>query len=58
VKLKIESTNQVHIYGIRGEELLRVACIRSSKEPIPISYGKCGNMIKKVYGVDMSKGSN
>lgn len=58
VKLRIESTNQVHIYGIRGGELLRVACVRKTKETIPISYGKCGDAIKKIYGVDISKGSN
>jgi hypothetical protein len=58
VKLKIESTNQVHIYGIRGAELLRVACVRKTSESIPLSYGKCGDAVKKVYGVDISKGSN
>jgi hypothetical protein len=57
VKLKIESTNQVFIYGIKGDELLRVLCISQTKKTIPISYGKCGEAIKKVYGVDVSKGS-
>ena len=58
VKLKIESTNQVFIYGIKGDELLRVLCISQTKKTIPISYGKCGEAIKKVYGVDVSKGSD
>lgn len=57
VKLKIENTNQVFIYGIKGDELLRVGCISQTKKTIPISYGKCGEAIKKVYGVDVSKGS-
>ena len=57
VKLKIENTNQVFIYGIKGDELLRVGCLSLTKKTIPISYGKCGEAIKKVYGVDISKGS-
>jgi hypothetical protein len=58
VKLKIESSNQVHIYGVKGDELLRVVCLGQTKEPVPISNGKCAQAIKKVYGVDFLKGSN
>jgi len=57
VRLNIANTNQVHIYGIKGSELLRVACNRPTKESIPLSYGKCSEQIKETYGVDLSKGS-
>jgi hypothetical protein len=54
VKLNLASTNQVHVIGIKEGELLRVACIRQTEEPVPISYGKCGDQIRKVFGVNFA----
>ena len=42
--------NQVHISGIEGAELKRIACVTTSQTTIPISYGKCGEKIKEVFG--------
>jgi hypothetical protein len=51
IRLKSEGTgNQVHITGIDGLELKRVACITPSATSIPISYGTCGDKIKEVFG--------
>jgi hypothetical protein len=58
VKINASGSNQVHVFGIRGKELLRVACVSQSNNAIPLSYGKCGDKIKEVYKVDITKGSN
>jgi hypothetical protein len=58
VRVVSSGSNQVHIFGIRGKELLRVACVTQSSTTIPLSYGKCGEKIKDVYKVDIAKGSN
>jgi len=58
VRLSIEKTNQVHIFGIKGKELIRVACTSETQETIPISYGVCGDKINQAYGVKVSKGIN
>lgn len=58
VRVSASGSNQVHVFGIRGKELLRVACVNQTGETIPLSYGKCGDKIKEVYRVDISKGSN
>lgn len=42
--------NQVHISGIEGAELKRIGCVTTSQTTIPISYGKCGEKIKEVFG--------
>jgi len=49
---------QIHIFGIKGNTLMRVACVRQSDEQIPISYGKCNEQINKTYGIDLIKGAN
>lgn len=48
------SITQVHLYGIVGKELRRVACVRTSDfaQSIPLFYGSCGEKIKQVFGVD------
>lgn len=46
-----EGSNQVLIFGIIGNELKKIACIRNSTETIPISYGVCADKIKEVFGV-------
>lgn len=58
VRISASGSKQVHIFGIRGRELLRVVCVNQTGATIPISYGKCGDKIKEVYKVDISKGSN
>lgn len=51
--IKINSTdgsNQVWVTGIRDREIIRIVCVRNSVNPIPISYGKCGEKIEEVFG--------
>lgn len=45
--------NQVFVFGIIGQELRRVACVRTTDfdESIPLFYGACGERIKEVFGV-------
>ena len=58
VRLSASGSSQVHIYGIKGKELLRVMCMSQNNSSIPISYGRCGDKIREVFKVDLSKGSN
>ena len=51
VRLYIESSNQLWIYGYKGKELIRIACVRQTSEKIPLSYGKCGEKIREVFGI-------
>lgn len=48
-----QAVNQLFVFGIKGRELRRVACIRTTKleESIPLSYGPCGEKIREVFGV-------
>ncbi len=43
--------NQVFIAGLVGSELKRVVCVTEAQQSIPISYGKCSEKIKEVFGV-------
>lgn len=47
--------NQVFIFGIKGQELKRVACVRTTKfkDSIPLFYGPCGEKIKETFGVEL-----
>jgi hypothetical protein len=51
IRLYIETSNQVWIYGFKGKELIRIACVRQTSEKIPLSYGKCGEKIREVFGI-------
>ncbi|HPR07472.1 MAG: hypothetical protein H6944_09835 [Zoogloeaceae bacterium] len=50
-----QGINNVSLYGIVGRELRRVVCVRTAEyeKSIPLFYGPCGQMIKKVYGVEI-----
>jgi hypothetical protein len=50
-----DSSNQIFIHGIVGNELKRVACLRNSTEAIPISYGVCADKIKEVFGATIGE---
>jgi hypothetical protein len=41
------------ITGIVGNELRRITCL--SSEPIPISYGACGEKVQEVFGFAIGK---
>lgn len=43
----------VTIMGIKGNELHRVGCMRSSNHDIPVWSGECGNKIQEVFGVTL-----
>lgn len=47
------SVRSVTIIGIRGNELLRVSCMRNSNHDIPVWSGECGNKVKEVFGVSI-----
>jgi hypothetical protein len=55
VRIKAQAVNQVFVFGIKGQELKRVACARTTKfeESIPLSYGPCGEKIQEVFGVGL-----
>lgn len=46
----LNDSNQVFIAGIIDNELKRIACISGTQLTIPITYGVCGEKIKKVFG--------
>lgn len=50
-----QAVNQTFVFGIKGQELKRVACVRTTKfeESIPLFYGPCGEKLKEVFGVDL-----
>jgi hypothetical protein len=47
------AARSVTIMGIKGSELLRVSCIRSSNRDIPVWSGECGNEVQKTFGVSI-----
>jgi hypothetical protein len=54
--IKIDFDNAVrsaNIMGIRGNEFVRVSCIRTSNDDILIFSGECGNKIKEAFGVSL-----
>ena len=54
--IKINSDNQIRsvtIFGIKGNELHRVTCVRASNRDIPILTGECGNKVKETFGVSI-----
>jgi hypothetical protein len=54
VRIKSPQTvNQLFVFGIKGKELRRVVCVRTTKleESVPLSYGPCGEKIREVFGV-------
>jgi hypothetical protein len=56
VRIKLPgSVNQVIVFGIRGTELHRVACVRTSDFDlsIPIFSGACGDKLREVLGVSI-----
>lgn len=42
------------IMGVKGNEIYRVTCIRSSNHTIPVLYGKCGEEVSKVFGMKLN----
>lgn len=45
-----DDTNQVLVFGIVKNELVKVICTRESNIQIPITSGVCGNKISEVFG--------
>lgn len=48
-----DTSRSVFVTGFAQNELRRVACFRASREPIPISYGPCGDKIQEAFGVTL-----
>jgi len=54
IKINMDnSMRSVTILGIKGPELYRVSCIRSSNHDIPVWSGECGDEIRKTFGVSI-----
>lgn len=54
IKINMDnSMRSVTIMGIKGSELHRVSCIRASDHDIPVWSGKCGNEVRKTFGVSI-----
>ncbi len=51
-----DKSYQVMVAGIVGTELVRVLCVRSTPERVPISYGPCHEKIKEAFGITLSAG--
>lgn len=45
-----DNSFSVFLLGIVGNELRRIACTRGYPDPIPITYGPCGEKVKEVFG--------
>lgn len=50
-RINAANASQVHIFGIKGDEAIRVACAHDLAAPIPLSYGNCADKIYEAYGV-------
>lgn len=46
-----ETSRFVAIWGLEGENLIRVTCYRVNNDEISILSGECGNKIKEAFGV-------
>lgn len=51
IRLRGAGSRHILIAGIVGKEFKRVLCQRESEEPIPVTYGVCGDKIAETYGV-------
>ena len=54
--IKINFDNSVRlvtIIGIKGSQLHRVSCARSSNHDIPVWSGECGNKVNEVFNVSI-----
>jgi len=45
------ATNSTFIFGITGNDLIRVGCVRGSEHKIPLAPGVCYEEISKSFGV-------
>jgi hypothetical protein len=41
----------VRVFGIVGNNIHTVGCIRGNLEEIPITFGECGNKIEEVFSI-------
>lgn len=54
IKVNIDSSiRSVTVMGIKGDQLLRVSCIRASDHDIPVWSGECGNEVRKTFMVSI-----
>ena len=51
IKVSSSSFRLVTVMGIKGTELIRVACIRRGNHDIPVWHGVCGDEVRKSLGV-------
>jgi ankyrin repeat protein len=55
VKLSVsDAFRSVWIVGFRGENLVRVACLRKSSESIPLFTGACGQKVSEGFGITVT----
>jgi len=46
-----EGSTSVTVASIVGAELTRVSCVGAGPEPIPITFGPCGDKVREVFGI-------
>lgn len=51
IRIRSDYLFAVTVMGIVGKELIRVNCLRSSPEPIPITFGQCAEKINEVFNI-------
>ena len=52
-KMRPPGVRLVSIIGIRGDELVRVMCVRESEEDIVVLSGECGSAIEQAFNVTL-----
>lgn len=53
VRLNADAVRAAYVFGVRGEDILIVACIGIDVPSLTISFGSCGDKIKETFGVGL-----
>jgi hypothetical protein len=53
VSIMGEASRFVAVWGLDGENLIRVTCFRVNDDEFPIMSGACGDKIKEAFGVSV-----
>lgn len=53
LRIQLSGVHQTMVTGIIGDEQRVITCVAPSRDTIPITYGKCGERIKEVFGAEI-----
>lgn len=54
IRMNMSGARSVTVVGIRGDELVRVLCIRPSDHDIPVMRGECGSKVRETFALARS----